>query len=75
VNRRFNVTPEQALSFAREDIAELSRAPTYGDCQTLHAPILGYCRALFNCGLIGDAQHQTLIAEADAELKGCHKRA
>jgi hypothetical protein len=67
------MTPDQAMNFAREDIAELRRAPTYSDCKTMHTPILGYCQALLGCCLISDAQQQVLIAEADAELAGWNK--
>jgi hypothetical protein len=62
------MTPEKAMSYAREDIAELHRAPTHSDCITLHAAIIGYCRALVDCGLISAAQRQVLIAEAGIEL-------
>jgi hypothetical protein len=67
------MTPDQAMNFTREDIAELRWAPTYSDCKTIHTPILGYCQALLGCGLISDAQQQMLIAEAHAELAGWHK--
>lgn len=62
------MTPEKAMSYAREDIADLRQALTRSDCQTLHASIIGYCRALVDCGLISAAQRQLLIAEAGAEL-------
>jgi hypothetical protein len=64
------MTPEKAMSYAREDIAELRRAPTHRDCITLHAPIISYFRTLLSCGAINVAQHKTLVAEADAGLAG-----
>lgn len=66
------MTPEKAMSYAREDIAELSRAPTYGDCMTLHAAIIGYCRALVDCGLISAAQQKVLVVEAGVEMASWH---
>ena len=69
------MTPEKAMIYAREHIAELRRAPTHGDCKALHAPILGYFRTLLFCGAISVAQQKMLIAEADAELAGWRKPA
>jgi hypothetical protein len=46
----------------------VSESSLRSDCQTLHASIIGYCRALVDCGLISAAQRQVLIAEAGREL-------
>jgi hypothetical protein len=62
VKKDFDMTPENAMLYAREDIAELGRAPTYGDCVILHAAIIGYCRALVDCGLISAAQQKVLLS-------------
>jgi hypothetical protein len=62
------MTPEKAMIYAREDIAELRRAPTHSDCLALHAAIIGYCRALLDCGLISAMQQKKLIDEAGLEL-------
>jgi hypothetical protein len=37
-------------------------------CLALHAAIVGYCRALLDCGLISAAQQKKLIDEAGLEL-------
>lgn len=62
------MTPVKAMSYAREDIAELRRAPTHSDCITLHAAFIGYCRALLDSGTINAAQQKVLIDEAGVEL-------
>lgn len=67
------MTPEKALQYAREDIAELRREPTHQDCLTLHTPIISYYGALLDCGLISAAQQKVLIAQADAELASWQK--
>jgi hypothetical protein len=67
------MTPEKAMSFAREDIAELRHALTRSECHTLHAAIIGYCRALLDCGLISAAQRTVLIAEAGLEIANWHE--
>jgi hypothetical protein len=69
------MTPEKALQYAREDIAELRRAPTQQDCLALHTPIISYYRALLDCGLISVAQQNGLIEQADAELTSRKKPA
>lgn len=61
------MTSEKAMRYAREDIAELRRAPTHSDCKILYGAIASYCRALLDCDLISAAQQKVLIAEADAE--------
>lgn len=61
-------TSDEVMKFTREDIAEMRRAPTHADCKTLHSAIRAYCRALLDCGLISEAQHKELMAEACAEL-------
>jgi hypothetical protein len=58
------------MQYAREDIADLRSAPTYGSCERLHLSIRGYREALLDCGLISGAQKKQLMAEANAELAG-----
>lgn len=62
------MTPEKALNYAREDIAEIRLASTQNECDILHSAIIRYSRALLDCGLISAAQRRVLIAEADLEL-------
>jgi hypothetical protein len=65
---RFNVTPETAMRYAREDIADMGAATTRSSCERLHVAISGYCRALLDCGLINSAQKKQLMNEADDAL-------
>jgi len=62
------MTPEQALCAIREDIAHLRAAPTQSSCVNQHAAIHVLCRTLFRRRLIGAAQLNVLLSEADAEL-------
>jgi len=61
------MTPEKAMNYAREDIADIRQASTQSECSMLHSAIIGYCRALLDCGLISAAQRKVLIGEADLE--------
>lgn len=62
------MTPEKAMSYAREDISQLSTAPTPSSRDRLHTAIVGYCLALLECQVISKDQWEGLISEVDAEL-------
>jgi hypothetical protein len=74
MRQEFYMTPEQAMLYAREDIADLRIALTQSSCDWLHTSISSYCRALLDCGLISAGQFDVLMAEADAGQTGWRSR-
>ena len=57
-----------AINRVRASIGELRTAFNLSNCEKLHADVIGYCRALHDCGVIDDNQWHQLTFLADAEL-------
>lgn len=57
-----------AMARARASIQDLHTALSVGNGERLHADITGYCRALYEFGVISDSQWADLQTEASAAL-------
>lgn len=55
---------ERAMVLARATISDMRNTLSVSNCNRLHADVLGYCRALLECGLIDPLQWETLCDEA-----------
>ncbi|MBD8792651.1 hypothetical protein IFR09_23025 [Pseudomonas syringae] len=59
------------ITKARSAIQDLLLAKNTSNGEKTHAHISGYCRALLDCGVIGEREWELLQIQADRALEKC----
>lgn len=63
-----SIDSSTAVARAKVSIEEITTALSLSNCERLHAGVVGYCRALLDCGVIDDVQWKELTNLVNSAL-------
>lgn len=63
-----SIDASMAVARVKVSIEEVATALSLSNCERLHAEVVGYCRALLDCGVIDDVQWKELTNLSNVAL-------